>query len=157
MVATSSSDSSVVVLNVLVIEDSPGRMHWLRQHVAGKSVNVIWTEHPDHFKAAYNAETTDLVILDFDLGEFGSAHLPAWEEATFGPMSSQSCCEVIDPQTPVVIWSMNPEGSLLLEHLLKKRDVVSVRIPYDTRDTRIIKVIMNALQLKQVEHQKDVK
>ncbi len=135
---------------VVVLEDSPERVKWLR---ANTEARVVWAKTVQELHAALTKEAPDLVILDHDLGEADMAP-PAPDDPPFPPdyadgefesmvrrgvwksgdlhgQDGRDACRTMRlPGCHVLVCSVNPITAPVMVEILQRRGILAWWVPF---------------------------
>lgn len=113
---------------ILVLEDMPARVRWLREQVP--EADIRWSTTVADFLGGWVAP--DLVILDHDLGGVPRDGLASRDAAGLTGMDAAE--RMPGPGCPVVIWSVNPVHAPEMAWVLMRRGVRAAHVPFGSAD-----------------------
>jgi CheY-like chemotaxis protein len=122
---------------ILVLEDNPLRIQWLRRMVRGRA-DVLWTDNVPDFLATLEIDP-NLVLLDHDLGTY---------------FDGRDAADHLYYTGPIIVWSANSTKGPKMVDILEERglDVLPVWMPFGSPELpHIIRRTLRDGQLPRIE------
>lgn len=128
---------------ILIVEDDVERIRWFHEHLAPGHQTTIATNGEAAFSVLKSDQQWDLIFLDHDLNPEhieAAGHIKSFQDYNVWVHNYNGFATGFDiacwlsqqnwtKQTPVIIHSMNPQGSAAIKSILS--DFRSMQIPFE--------------------------